>query len=254
MSWAAAPASCPFDGTPAVPAYTLSGGPREHAADVGRGTRRDQREAVSVNTGLVPKHHPRSPRPPPQRARRRKRRTTRPAREPSLTGPCPRGGEPAAFRMATEPGTNAYRDRPGRCPRHSRPALASRAAGVRMCVGCGSSVALGQESRLLLIASRVATEPPSPRLLSTRDRGEITPHRSRQGGLLSLDSESLMWVRRFYSLLSSKSRAQHPRTCRPDFRRWSRIVASVQPTSSRASARMARRAGSNPPLGRARLS
>src|SRR5262245_44444216 len=64
-----------------------------------------------------------------------------------------------------------------------------------MCVGCGSPVALSQEPRQQPITSRVAAEPPSPLLLSTRDRGETTPHRSREGKILSLDSESLMCVR-----------------------------------------------------------
>jgi len=75
--------------------------------------------------------------------RRRQRPTTRPAREPCLTGPFLGEGEPADVRLATESGTNAYRDRSGRCPRHSRPALRSGAAGVRRSVGCGSSMALG---------------------------------------------------------------------------------------------------------------
>ena len=65
-----------------------------------------------------------------------------------------------------------------------------------MCVGCGSLVALCHEPRPQSIASRVAAESPSPRLLSTRDRGETTPHRSREGKILSLDAESLMCVRR----------------------------------------------------------
>jgi hypothetical protein len=72
---------------------------------------------------------------------------TRPVREPSLTGPFPGEGKPVDLGMATEPGTNAYRDRPGRSPWHSRPVLRSGAAGVRMCVGCGSSVACGARSR-----------------------------------------------------------------------------------------------------------
>src|SRR5947209_7989462 len=59
------------------------------------------------------------PRPPdPRRATapRRDRLTTRPAREPDLTGPSLRGGEPAALWMATGPGTNACRDGPGPVP------------------------------------------------------------------------------------------------------------------------------------------
>ena len=100
-------------------------------------------EAVSVMTGLVPRHHPRSARPRHSAPEGGHRPTTRPAREPCLTGPSLRGGEPAALRMATGPGTNAYRDRPGHRPRHSRPAPRGWAAGVRMSVGCGSSVAVG---------------------------------------------------------------------------------------------------------------
>src|SRR5262249_48225008 len=59
---------------------------------------------------------------------------------------------PSHIRMATVSGTNAYRDRPGRCPRHSRPALRGRAAGVRMSVGCGRSVAVSQGPRLPPVA------------------------------------------------------------------------------------------------------
>src|SRR5206468_283623 len=88
MSLAAAPASSRFDGTPAAPALLVRGGPPGDAAEVGRGTKRDQRDAVSVRTGLVPRHHPRPTRPPPQRpGEGGNRLTTRPAREPCLTGP-----------------------------------------------------------------------------------------------------------------------------------------------------------------------
>ena len=118
------------------------------AAAVGRGTRRDQRGAVSVTTGLVPKHHPKvHPTPAGAPRRRRNRRTTRPAREPSLTGPSSCRGEPADLRMATAPGTDEYRDRPGRCPRHSRPALRSGACRsphvcwVRLVRGAGPGAA-----------------------------------------------------------------------------------------------------------------
>src|SRR5262245_11632717 len=48
-------------------------------------------------------------------------------------------GSPPQLRMATDPGTDAYRDRPGPGPWHSRPALRSGAARVRRSVGCGSS-------------------------------------------------------------------------------------------------------------------
>ena len=106
----------------------------------GPGDKRDQREAVSVRTGLMPKHHPRV-HPTPAAAPREGGNARRPAPPVSRAklDPSACGGEPVALRMATEPGTNAYRDRPGRCPRHSRPALRSGAAGVRMSVGCGSS-------------------------------------------------------------------------------------------------------------------
>ena len=88
---------------------------------------------------------PKSSRPPPNRGppRRRNRPTTRPGREPCLTGLSLGGDEPAVFRLATGPGTNEYRDRPGLVPRHSRPTPRGGAAGVRMRVGCGSSSALG---------------------------------------------------------------------------------------------------------------
>src|SRR5436305_2097700 len=56
--------------------------------------------------------------------------------------PLRHGGEPAALGMATGLGTNAYRDRPGLVPRHSRLALRGRAAGVRLRVGCGPSAAV----------------------------------------------------------------------------------------------------------------
>ena len=97
------------------------------------------------SAGLAPRRHPKSTRPPPDRGppRRRNRPTTRPGREPCLTGLSLGGDEPAVFRMATAPGTNEYRDRPGLVPRHSRLAPRSGAAGVRMRVGCGSSSAWG---------------------------------------------------------------------------------------------------------------
>src|SRR5262249_26071210 len=193
-----APASCRFDGTPAVPAVTVRGGPPGHASAVGRGTRRDQREAVSVMTGLVPRHHPKvHPTPAGAPRRRRERQTTRPAREPSRTGPCLRAGEPAELRMATGPGTNEYRDRPGHASWHSRPrAAGGGAGGGRMWVGGGSSVAVGPGAAPAAddkpgrggAAFATAAVHPGPR--------PKTPHRSREGEILSLDSESLMWVRR----------------------------------------------------------
>ena len=109
------------------------------------GGRTGSARSCPKKTGLVPEHHPKvhpTPAAAP-RPRRSDRLTTRPAREPSLTGPFLGEGEPADLRMATASGTTVYRDRPGRCPRHSRPALRSGAAGVRRSVGCGSSMALG---------------------------------------------------------------------------------------------------------------
>src|SRR5262245_43445194 len=69
------------------------------APGVGRGTKRDQRDAVSESTGLVPKHHPKvhpTPVEPPPR-KRRNRPTTRPRRELRLTGLSLGGDEPAAL-------------------------------------------------------------------------------------------------------------------------------------------------------------
>ena len=97
--------------------------------------------------------------------------------------------------MATVPGTYKYLDRPGHCPRHSRPAPRSGAARVRMCVGCGSSVAVGPG------AAPAADNKPGrcgtafvPAAVHPEPRPK-KPHRSREGEVLSLDSESLMWVR-----------------------------------------------------------
>jgi len=68
----------------------------------------------------------------------------------------------------------------------SRPALRSGAARVRMSVGCGSSPG-EEEPRLLAIFQPgrhgIASAPPG------------NGHRSRDGGVLSLDWESLMRVR-----------------------------------------------------------
>src|SRR5262249_11642251 len=47
VSWAAAPASSRLDGTLAAPAFPVRRGLAGHAAEVGRGTQREQREAVS---------------------------------------------------------------------------------------------------------------------------------------------------------------------------------------------------------------
>lgn len=70
---------------------------------------------------------------------RRNRPTARPAREPGLTGYSVGGVSPSQLRMATDPGTDAYRDRPRHSPRHSGSVLRNGAAGVRLGVGCGSS-------------------------------------------------------------------------------------------------------------------
>ena len=93
---------------------------------------------------------PTSSRPPSDRGpqRRRSRLTTRPRREPYLTGLSLGGDEPAVFRLAAKRGTNEYRDRPRLVPRHSRLAPRSGAARVRMRVGCGSSLAFGARSRV----------------------------------------------------------------------------------------------------------
>ena len=82
---------------------------------VGRGTKRDRREAVSPGAGLAPKRHPHVHPTPTNRGpqRRRHRPTTRPNREPCLTGLSFIGDEAAVFRLATASGTNQYRDRPG---------------------------------------------------------------------------------------------------------------------------------------------
>src|SRR5262249_36368490 len=49
-----------------------------------------------------------------------------------------------------------------------------------------------------------------------------------------------------YSLPNTKSTTQHPRTCPPPSRQWPKISASVQPASSRASARSRGRGGGGP--------
>src|SRR6202051_639560 len=100
MSWAATPAAPRLDGTPAAPAFSDRGGTRPgRGPEVGRGTQRDRREAVSASAGLAPRRHPNvHPTPfgswPP---RRRNRLTTRPRREPYRTGLSLGGDEPAVF-------------------------------------------------------------------------------------------------------------------------------------------------------------
>src|SRR5262245_28433263 len=99
--------------------------------------------------------------------------------------------------MATGPGANEYRGRPGLVPRHSRLTWRGRAAGARMRVGCGSSLALGP-----------GVAPASDSQPGRRGRAvttaAVTAEKRRQeerrspwpGELLSLDFESLMRVRR----------------------------------------------------------
>src|SRR2546430_951873 len=69
VSWAAAPVSCPFDGTPAAPDFipTAVVNDRAAASGGGGGTERDQPGAVSGSAGLVREPHPGPPRPPPDR-------------------------------------------------------------------------------------------------------------------------------------------------------------------------------------------
>src|SRR5262245_14644395 len=108
--------------------------------------------------------------------------------------------------MATEPGTNEYRDRPGHASRHSRLAPRSGAARVCMSVGCGSSVACGPG------AASAADSKPGRRVAAfataavTQEPTQKRRHRSREGELLSLDFESLMRVRRAV-ILSAAHRA-----------------------------------------------
>src|SRR5271168_2893320 len=92
-----------------------------------------------------------SSRPPPSRGppRRRNRPTTRPDREPTLTGLSPRGDEPAVLRLATGPGTYEYRDRPGLRSPAQPPCSAER--GRRSPHECWVRLVFGlrgQESRL----------------------------------------------------------------------------------------------------------
>ena len=197
MSLAAAPAARRFDGTPAAPdLLTNRGGHRPgRGPGVGRGTNRDQREAVSLVAGLVPKHHPKVlPTPTgPRPRRRRKRLTTRPAREPRLTGLSPEEMSPPLFewprcRGRTSIGTGRGSS-PAQPPGPAGPGRRSpHECWVRLARG-----RRGQESRPLPIAK------PGLRghVLAT---AAVTPEKRRQEGrrppwpwkLFSLDSESLM--------------------------------------------------------------
>ncbi len=69
-------------------------------------------------------------------------------------------------------------------------------------------------------------------------------------------SRSLMRHLPFHSRLRTTSTAKHPLTCGPDpgLRRWPRSSASVQPAAAKASARVARWAGSRWPEGSRRSS
>src|SRR5207244_976380 len=100
--------------------------------------------------------------------------------------------------MAADVGTNEYRDRPGLVPWHSRPALESWAARVRMSVGCGSSWAFLARSRACRREpSRVAEAVPLLPLLYPRRKRRQEERRSPwTGTLFPLDFENLMRVRR----------------------------------------------------------
>ena len=153
---------------------------------------------LSQGNGLgaeAPSQNPPDPHQSAAPSIRRSRLTTRPDREPGLTGHSLRGVSSPHFRMATDPGTNEYRDRPWRSARHSLPAPQGWVAGVRMSVGCGSSTAYGpgvapaSDSHAGSPRDCLSTAATTPRPRSKR------PHRSRAGEVLSLDSESLMRVR-----------------------------------------------------------
>jgi len=202
VSSVVAPAAHRFDGTPAAPAslpaerrWTATrprpGGGSGDATRSARGCLSADGLGAEAPSQVLP-----TPAGPPPRTRR-DRLTTRPARAPRLTGLSLGGDEPAAFRMATEPGTPEYRDRPGRCPRHSRLAPWSGAAGVRMSVGCGSSGPLGAGRRACR-RSEVGSPDRCPRHRC------CDPEKRRQEKrpspwpwkLFSLDFENLMRVRR----------------------------------------------------------
>src|SRR6516165_7203908 len=116
VSSAAAPAAGRFDGTPAVPAFFLNRGVYQgRAAEVGRGIERDQARSCPKVNGFRAEALSQNP-PDPHRSaaeNRSNRLTTRPDREPGLTGHSFRGVSPTHYRMATVPGTHEYRDRPG---------------------------------------------------------------------------------------------------------------------------------------------
>jgi hypothetical protein len=81
VSSAAAPAARRLDGKPAVPDLL----PTAVAQRPGRGTKRDQRAAVSLRMGFVPRRHPTSTRRPSGRSHQEEESPDdRPAREPCL--------------------------------------------------------------------------------------------------------------------------------------------------------------------------
>ena len=181
--WTASPIGCPRP-QPRQPAALMGRRPCPltfdprclyHAPEVGRGMN-GLSAKLSPENGLGAEAPSQNPPDPHRSAAPRLRSsclTTRPGREPGQTGPSLRGGSPPHFRMATDPGTNEYRDRPGHCLRHSRPALRGWAAGVRMSVGCGSSSACGPGADACSRSpSRVAAGLPSPPPLSPRGRGQ----------------------------------------------------------------------------------
>ena len=202
MSWTVAPAARRLEGTPAAPAFPERGGTRPgRGAGAGRGTERDRREAVSGSAGLAPRRHPKvlptpsGPRPSKEGGHRP---TTRPGREPCLTGLSLGGDEPADFRLATGPGTNEYRDRPGLCSPAQPPCSAGR--GRRSPHECWVRLVRGlrgQEPRLPWISK------PGRRPMAFA-AAAVTPEKRRQRNaappwpwkIFSLDSENLMRVRR----------------------------------------------------------
>jgi hypothetical protein len=201
VSSAAAPAARRFDGTPAAPDFPIdrggpTAGPRPgHGPGVGRGTKRDQRDAVSLSTGLAPKRHPTSSRPPPGRRprSRRNRLTTRPAREPCLTGLSP--GEIARRSSNGHGAGNGCVSGPAGTPLPAQPP-GPAGPGRRSPHECWVRLVRGlrgQESRLPPIAK------PGRRGCAL-PTAAVTPEKRRQEErrspwpwkLFSLDSENLM--------------------------------------------------------------